>query len=209
MTTEESSEVVDAEALLEFWFADASGGPEALERRNRVWFRGGAQFDRQCTERFAATLAAAANGALDSWKESPQGRLALILLLDQLSRNIHRGTAEAYRHDGRALALCREGIDRGHDRQLSAIERTFFYLPMEHAEDRAVQTLSVQHFEALAEEGPGELHEQLAANASYAREHRDIIARFGRFPHRNAVLGRESTPEEEAYLADDAPRFGQ
>jgi uncharacterized protein (DUF924 family) len=209
VTTEVSSQEVDAESVLEFWFADASSGREALERRNRVWFRGGASFDRQCSERFAAALAAAADGALDSWKEWPRGRLAMIVLFDQLSRNIHRGTAEAYAHDARALELCREGIERGHDRQLSAIERTFFYLPMEHAEDREAQALSVQQFEALAKEGPAELHEQLAANASYAREHRDIVERFGRFPHRNAVLGRDNTPEEEAYLADDAPRFGQ
>ena len=200
---------MDAEEVLEFWFADAATGPEAVKRRNRVWFSAGAPFDRECTERFAGTLARAAHGELDHWKESPRGRLALIVLFDQLSRNIHRGTAAAYQQDDRALAICREGIEAGHDRELSPIERTFFYLPMEHAEDREVQALSVQHFEALAEEGPEELRGQLEANAGYARQHRDIVERFGRFPHRNAVLGRTCTADEEAYLTDDAPRFGQ
>ena len=102
-----------------------------------------------------------------------------------------------------------EGIQLGHDRQLAPIERTFFYLPMEHAEDRKIQTLSVQQFDALALEAPEQLREQLLANAGYARGHRDIVEQFGRFPHRSAVLGRANTSDEDAYLADDAPRFGQ
>jgi uncharacterized protein (DUF924 family) len=203
------NEIADSEAVLEYWFAGALTQPQAIERRQRVWFAGGESFDRECAERFSATLAAAGNGELDQWGCSPRGRLALILLLDQFSRNIHRGTARAYENDERALATCREGIEQEHDRQLSPIERTLFYMPMEHAEDRAVQALSVQHFEELAEEGPEELRELLRANAGYAREHRDIVERFGRFPHRNAVLGRTSTAEEVAYLTDDAPRFGQ
>jgi uncharacterized protein (DUF924 family) len=206
---EVENEAADAEDVLEFWFADAAMGPEAIARRNRVWFTGGAPFDRACTERFAATLEAAVNGELDHWQESPRGRLALILVLDQLSRNIHRRTAAAYQQDGRALAACRKGIELGHDLELSAIERRFFYMPMEHAEDRDVQARSVQHFEALAGEAPEESRESLEAAADHARRHRDIVEKFGRFPHRNAVLGRDSTADEEAYLADDAPRFGQ
>ncbi len=209
MTSEVSNGVSDAEEVLAFWFADAASDPQALARRNRVWFKGHASFDRECSERFAATLAAAAEGALDHWKDSPRGRMALIVLLDQLSRNIHRGTRAAYLQDDRALALCMEGIAHGHDRQLSLIERTFFYLPLEHAEDRDIQALSVRHFESLAEEAPEDLRRQMTENLEYARQHRDIIDRFGRFPHRNAVLGRDTTPEEEAYLAEDAPRFGQ
>jgi uncharacterized protein (DUF924 family) len=201
--------VADAEEVLEFWFADAATSPQALERRNKVWFSGGPRFDRACSDAFAATLAAAARGGLDHWKESPRGRLALILLLDQFSRNIHRGEAAAYSQDDRALAVCREGIERRHDEQLSLIERTFFYLPMEHAEDTQVQELSVQHFDALVDQAPEELRQHFEANAAYARQHQDIVARFGRFPHRNAVLGRDSTHEETTYLADHAPRFGQ
>lgn len=209
MTTETINSVADAEDVLDFWFVDAETGPEAIRRRNRIWFQGGAPFDRECTKHFGAALAAAASGELDNWLESPRPRLALIVLLDQFSRNVYRGTAAAYQQDARALVACTEGIELGHDRQLSPIERTFFYLPMEHAEDRSVQALSVRHFEALAAEAPEELRAQLLANAGYARQHRDIVEKFGRFPHRNAVLGRACTAAEDAYLADDAPRFGQ
>jgi len=209
MTTDTIVSVPDAEEVLDFWFADAATGPEAIARRNSVWFQGGALFDGECRKRFGASLAAAADGELDHWLESPRARLALIVLLDQFSRNIYRGTAAAYGQDARALAACREGIEQGHDRRLAPIERTFFYLPMEHAEDREVQALSVQQFEGLAREAPEELREPLLANAGYARHHRGIVERFGRFPHRNAVLGRACTADEDAYLADDAPRFGQ
>ena len=209
VTIEAAKCVAGAGDVLDFWFADAADGPEALGRRNRVWFRGGAPFDCECTERFAATLEAAMSGELEHWKESPRGRLALIILLDQLSRNIYRGTPAAFQQDRQALAACREGIGQGHDEQLSPIECTFFYMPLEHAEDREVQALSVRLFESLAKESSGEWREQLVANAGYARQHRDIVEKFGRFPHRNALLERSSSPAEEAYLAEDAPRFGQ
>ena len=200
---------VDFEQVLDFWFADAAAGREAAERRQRVWFSGGETFDQRCRDDFSASLDAAARGRLDHWKTSPRGRLALILLLDQFSRNIYRGTADAFGQDAQALALCLEGIELGHDVQLSPIERTIFYMPLEHAEDRATQALSVQHFEALAAQAPAPLRALLQANVDYVHKHRDIIETFGRFPHRNAVLGRKNTPEEEAYLANDAPRFGQ
>jgi uncharacterized protein (DUF924 family) len=206
MTTETTS---SAEDVLDFWFADAATGPEAIGRRNRIWFQGGTPFDHACTKHFGAALAAAADGKMDRWMASPRSRLALILLLDQFSRNVYRGTAAAYRQDARALAACIDGIEQGHDRKLSPIERSFFYMPMEHAEDRSIQALSVQHFEALALEAPEELREQLLANAGYARQHRDIVEKLGRFPHRNAVLGRANTADEDLYLADGAPRFGQ
>jgi uncharacterized protein (DUF924 family) len=209
VTTEATNSVADAEDVLDFWFADAASGPEAVARRNRVWFAGGAPFDRECTERFSTTLEAAAGDELDHWKESPRGRLALIILLDQFSRNIYRGTAAAFRHDDRALATCREGIAEGHDKQLAPFERSFFYMPLEHAEDREAQALSVRLFESLANESPEEWRARLDADADYARRHRDIVEEFGRFPHRNAVLGRDSSPAEQTYLADDAPRFGQ
>ncbi len=209
MTIEATKCVAGAGDVLDFWFADAADGPEAFAARNRVWFRGGAPFDGECTEHFTATLEAAMSGELEHWKESPHGRLALIILLDQLSRNIYRGTPGAFQQDGQALAACREGIERGHDGQLSPIERTFFYMPLEHAENREVQALSVRLFESLAKESSEEWRERLEANAGYARQHRDIVEKFGRFPHRNALLDRDSSPAEEAYLADDAPRFGQ
>ena len=126
-----------------------------------------------------------------------------------MSRNIFRGKPEAFAQDDRALALCKEGLDLGDDRRLSLCERTFFYMPLEHAEDADVQRLSVHLFERLAEEAPERWRSVLLENARYARDHRRIIDEFGRFPHRNAVLGRASTPAEEAYLAGGARRFGQ
>jgi len=209
VTIETTKCVAGAGDVLDFWFADAADGPEAFARRNRAWFRAGAPFDRECRSHFAATLAAAMSGELEHWKESPRGRLALIILLDQLSRNIYRGTPAAFQQDGQALAACREGIEQGHDEQLSPIERTFFYMPLEHAEDGEVQALSVRLFESLAKESSEEWREQLEANAGFARQHRDIVEKFGRFPHRNTVLERDSSPAEEAHLADDASRFGQ
>jgi uncharacterized protein (DUF924 family) len=209
VTIETTKCIAGAGQVLDFWFADAAGGPQACARRNRVWFRGGAPFDGECTERFTATLEAAKSGELEHWKESPHGRLALIILLDQLSRNIYRGTAAAFQQDGQALAACREGIEQGHDGQLTPVERSFFYMPLEHAEDREVQALSVRLFESLARESSEEWRELLEANAGYARQHQDIVEKFGRFPHRNALLHRGSSPAEEAYLADGAPRFGQ
>ncbi len=207
MSEEKNDPIAEPEDVLTFWFADATSGREALQQRNRLWFQGGAPFDHECAKHFGASLAAAADGRLDHWTESPRSRLALILLLDQFSRNIYRGTSAAYRQDARALAACMEGIELGHDRQLAPIERTFFYLPMEHTEDRKIQSLCVQQFEALAQEAPEELREQLLANAGYARGHRDIVERFGRFPHRNAILGRASTAEELEYLASPDAGF--
>jgi len=176
--------------VLAYWFAP---GPERPTR----WFRGDAATDADCRQRFAATLDAAARGELDEWTATPRGRLALIVVLDQFSRNVHRGTPRAFAHDARALALCLDGLARGDDRALAPEERAFFYLPLEHAEDAAMQARSVACFEALAAEAP----EQCAGFLPWAREHRDVIARFGRFPSRNATLGRRSTPDEEAFLA--------
>src|SRR5689334_2099390 len=178
-----------ADDVLAYWFAP---GPERAAR----WFRGDAATDADCRRRFAATLDAAARGELDGWSATPRGRLALIVVLDQFSRNIHRGTPRAFAQDARALALCLDGLARGDDRTLTPDERGFFYLPLEHAEDAAMQARSVACFEALAAEAP-----EAAGFLPWAREHRDVIARFGRFPARNATLGRPSTPDEEAFLA--------
>jgi len=178
-----------ADDVLAYWFAP---GPQRAAR----WFRGDAATDADCRQRFASTLDAATRGELDGWSATPRGRLALIVVLDQFSRNIHRGTPRAFAQDARALALCLDGLARGDDRTLGPDERGFFYLPLEHAEDAAMQARSVACFEALAAEAP-----EAAGFLPWAREHRDVIARFGRFPTRNATLGRPSTPDEEAFLA--------
>ena len=192
-----------------FWFRDATRSPEALERRGAVWFGAEPAFDRECTTRFAASLEDAARGALDHWAGRPQGRLALVILLDQMPRNIHRGSPAAFAHDAQAAAHCIAGIESGQDRSLHPVERVFLYMPLQHAEDLGLQRRSVERFESLAAEVDDAWRDRFAENAHYARLHRDIVERFGRFPHRNRVLGRGSTEEELSYLADGAPTFGQ
>ena len=150
-------------------------------------------FDRLIEERFGALHEEASKGALEHWAETAQGALALILLLDQFSRNIHRGTAGAFAQDEKGLATARLCVARGHDMAFEAVARSFFYMPFMHAEDLAVQEECVTLFSERLPE---------SSNVRYAVIHRDIIAKFGRFPHRNRVLGRESTPEEIAYLED-------
>ena len=192
-----------------FWFRDATRSPEALERRGAVWFGAEPAFDSECAIRFAASLEDAARGALDDWAGTPQGRLALVILLDQMPRNIHRGSPAAFAHDAQAAAHCIAGIESGQDRSLHPVERVFLYMPLQHAEDLGLQRRSVERFESLAAEVDDAWRARFAENAHYARLHRDIVERFGRFPHRNRVLGRESTEEELSYLADGAPTFGQ
>ena len=175
--------------LLDFWFdRDPS-------THRPVWFERDAAFDQSCTL-FADALRAAQSGALDAWAATPHGALALVILLDQFSRNLFRGSAETYAADARARSVARAAIACGFDQQVGPVERGFFYLPFEHSEDLADQADSVRLFTPLGDD-----------SAKWAKHHHDIIRRFGRFPHRNAVLGRVSTPEEEAYLASEENTF--
>ena len=202
------------EALLGHWFdigpSEAGTDSERLERKMRQWFASTPDEDRMLAERFGGLAAAAAQGSLDSFADSPHGRLALIILLDQLPRNLYRGRPEAFAADPKALALAEEGISSGAAARLSPLERVFFCMPMQHAESLAVQRRSIEVYEALA---AGELTGPLAAilekTAEFARLHHEIIQRFGRFPHRNAALGRRSTAEEAAWLESGGPSFGQ
>jgi uncharacterized protein (DUF924 family) len=198
------------EDILAYWFAAPPASKPELDAAMKRWFGGGADQDATIARRFRATIDAAARGELEAWAANARSRLALILLLDQFPRSVHRRTQLAYAQDARALDLTLSGIDSGLDRQLAPLERMFFYMPMQHAESREIQERGVVEFARLAEEAPeGYLRNTLAGSADYAKQHRDIIARFGRFPHRNAALGRQSTAAEASYLAQDAPKFGQ
>lgn len=194
--------------ILDFWFADAESSVEALDRRTDVWYGGGKAFDESCGQ-FREDVERALRGELDAWAATPPGRLALILLLDQFPRNLFRNSPRAFAGDAKAQALVVEGRRNGMDKNLSIVQRLFLYMPLEHAEDRDLQAQSIEAFEELVRDAPADNREWAAALLPYAKQHRDIIARFGRFPHRNTVLGRESTPEERVYLAADAPNFGQ
>jgi uncharacterized protein (DUF924 family) len=204
-----TGDAASIESLLRFWFGDPDAGAEERAACQTRWFSSDPGFDAECRDRFAILVGRALRSELDHWQETPAGRLALILLLDQLPRNVFRGTAAAFIGDPKAAAIAATGIDIGADRQLDPIRRAFFYLPLEHAEDAALQTRSVALCEQLAAEALPAQRSLFEEWAQFARQHRDLIARFGRFPHRNVCLGRTSTAEERAYLGEGAPRFGQ
>ena len=212
MTAKPGAEPPDqrVDALLAYWFDVDVHDAAAMQAAMRRWFAGSAGEDRELERRFGALAREALAGALDSLAAAPRGRLGLILLLDQLPRNLHRGRPEAFAGDARALALSTDGLDRDLDTTLAPVERIFFCMPLQHAEDRAIQARSVAAFAALAAEpAPAPLAAALGSCADYAVAHRDIVERFGRFPHRNRILGRESTRAEQEFLATGGASFGQ
>jgi uncharacterized protein (DUF924 family) len=178
---EPAMQTVSPDEILAFWFA-----PEAASR----WYASDAGFDAEIRRRFLATYEAARAGRLTTWRATPKALLALIIVLDQFPRNMFRREPRAFAADAEAVGLTREGLARGFDASLNDAELDFFYMPLMHSE-------RLEDHELLAAQGRGE--------ERYARHHREIIARFGRFPHRNATLGRESTSEEAAYLAQSDP----
>lgn len=191
-----------ADELLSFWFAGLAPGAPIPATRNALWFSRSDATDAHCRERYADASERARRGELRHWEATPRGTLAEVLLLDQIPRNIHRDSPLAYASDALAVAVTLAALDRGDDAHLGVAERLFLYLPLEHAEDRALQDRSVALFEALAADAPPPLAESAAAYLRYAEAHRAVVARFGRFPHRNEVLGRATTPEEAEFLED-------
>ena len=179
---------VDAEAVLRFWF---------VELEPRDWWRKDPELDQRIASRFGALLETAATGALAEWRTTPRGRLAEIIVLDQFSRNIHRGSAEAFANDALALHLAEEAVATGAALELPVEERRFFYMPYMHSESAAVHETAMRLFAT-----PG-----LEKNLDFERRHKAVIDRFGRFPHRNALLGRESTAEEIEFLKQPGSSF--
>jgi uncharacterized protein (DUF924 family) len=182
-----------AQDVLDFWFVQA----------HQQWFRKDERFDEQVRTRFGTLIAQAVAGGLREWDaEGPRGALARIIVLDQLARNAYRGTPGAFEGDALALAAARDLVHSGADRALTPEERSFAYMPFEHAEDARTQEQSVELFTGLARE-----HAGFDSALDYAHRHRGVIARFGRFPHRNPILGRASTDEEIAFLGQHGSRF--
>src|SRR5688572_30241352 len=200
-----------ANEVLEFWFGRGPWDAARLAERSAFWFGGdetAAERDAVVRSSLEPMLERAARGEFASWAASPKRRLALIILFDQVPRNAYRGTAAAFAFDREALSLSVEGLQLAADAALDPIERIFFYLPLEHAESLEAQDAAIGAFARLVAEAPADLREYCAYTAGYARKHRDLIALFGRFPHRNAVLRRESTPEEQAWLEAHPNYFG-
>ena len=192
--------VVSPADILAFWFG-LPGEPEYGQPRS-AWFRKDAGFDDEIRGRFLPAVDAALAGELTAWADDRQGLLALLILLDQFPRNLFRGEAKAFAGDPQARRLAETTLANGWDKDLSAVEKLFVYLPFEHSESLADQERSVALFSALAAGHPG-----CDGFLDYAWRHHEVIARFGRFPHRNAALGRPSTPEEASYLAQPGSGF--
>jgi uncharacterized protein (DUF924 family) len=193
--------------LLQFWFGDDPDDAAVAKARAELWWGHRAETDELLQSRFGAAASSAAAHVLDHWTGSPRGRLALILLLDQLPRAIHRTTPAAFAQDAKARAVAEQGMDSGADRLLRPVERLFFYLPFEHSEDLADQDRSVELYRELVTSVPTAHRDTFAGFVDYAVRHRDVIKQFGRFPHRNLILGRESTPEEQAFLEQPGSSF--
>lgn len=199
--------IAQPEHVLAFWFGPPGSAAEVAGRQRTLWFGKSAENDQVVAERFAATLVAATAGALDHWAATARGRLALVIVFDQFPHHIHRDQAQAFATDPQALALSLEALAAGEDARLEPIERVFLYLPLEHAESVEMQEQSVALYEQLARAAAPDERALFDNFLDYARQHRDVVARFGRFPHRNEILGRPSTADEVEFLKQPGSRF--
>ena len=189
-----------AQEVLDFWFLPPDN--PAYGQSRMEWFRKDDAFDAQIRARFGALIDAAIDGGLREWDATPYGALARLIVLDQFTRNVYRGTPRAFAGDTRALALAIALTQAGQDEQLPPMLRAFAYLPFEHAEDLAMQARAVELFQLLSQAQPG-----FDGMLDYAERHQEVIARFARFPHRNAILGRTSTPQELEFLRQPGSSF--
>jgi uncharacterized protein (DUF924 family) len=199
---------VTPESVLGFWFGDDLDSPEAAAARRLLWFGGDPSFDERIRRRFDGLPSHALQGGLDSWRQGARSSLALVLVLDQFPRNLYRGTAEAFAYDPLAKEVAVGALESRFDTALAPLEATFLYLPLEHSEDIEAQERCVSLFQNLLDRAPVDHRSQFESFLSYAIRHREVIRRFGRFPHRNAVFGRPSTSEELSYLESGGDTFG-
>ena len=190
------------QAVLNFWFGDPTSPESSYTQRRKLWFIKSEETDETIRQEFMPLYAQAATGELDSWDTEPRSCLALLLILDQFPRNLFRDTPRAFATDEKALAIAKRAVDRGFDKKLTLVQRLFMYLPLEHSENLEDQHRSVALVKTLKDEDAA-----LEDAYDYALRHRDVIQRFGRFPHRNAILGRESTAEEQDFLQQPGSRF--
>ncbi len=198
----------ESDSLLEVWFGDDLDIRETVVARVRTWFEGGAAFDEALKRRFGSLPDRALRGEFAAWRETPRQTVALVLALDQLPRNLFRDTGRAFAYDTAAVDTTRWAISHEMDEQVHPVEAAFFYFPLEHAEDIDLQTQCVSLFRRLTDRAPSSLRDVFESFESFAERHRGVIERFGRFPHRNELLGRVSTPEESRYLREGGETFG-
>lgn len=202
-----STEIIDE--IVTFWLDASLDDPETAFARRDWWYDGSASVDDEIRSRFGAYVPRACNGELMDWQVTPNGALALILLLDQFTRNINRGTPEAYSGDTLGFEIVNRAIDRNLDRELHSVARIWLYHPFHHAEQIENQDKGLALLNGVLRGASAPWHPYIQRSIKGWTRHRDIVARFGRFPHRNRVLGRQSTEEENAFLAADGESFGQ
>ncbi len=195
--------------VIEFWFADSLDSPEATAARSSFWFGNDPSADSLIWELYADTVIDAAAGHYDDWLQTARGRLAMIIVLDQFPRNIFRGTAEVYRYDPMANTLAHAGVALGQLAGMSVPEQAFFLMPYQHSEELEVQSQGVALMQAMVASAPPEWQAQAQNFADFAVRHHDIVENYGRFPHRNKVLGRLSTKDEDHFLSEGGETFGQ
>ena len=193
--------------ILQFWFGSDPDASMSDSTFSDLWWSKNDETDERIKEEFGSVVQDAAAGALEAWKQTPEGRLALIILLDQFPRNIYRNSPRAFAYDPIALELALEGLDLGHHLRLRPIQRVFWFLPLEHSESLDHQNTCVDLFAELADTVPGDMRDAMNGYLDYAKQHRDVIKQFGRFHHRNAILDRDSTPEEVDYLSQPGAGF--
>lgn len=195
------------DTIREYWFGALEDAAVTARERARLWWSKNPESDDEIRRRFESWVIKAGSGELDNWASNPQDRLALILLTDQFPRSIYRDLAKAFAFDSKALSLALTGIDAGFDAALRPLEKVFFYLPLEHSESLADQNRSVSLFQKLVDDASPDQKPTFAEYLDFAARHRDIISRFGRFPHRNKALGRISTSEELSFLQQPGSGF--
>lgn len=205
---------MEVQTVLEYWFGNASfdkdnhpSAQEIAKQQSKLWWSKDEAVDNDIRQQFEPTLKALLTGHYTSWFETPQGRLAAIIVLDQFSRNMYRSTAHAFSQDSLALHWALQGIRQGDDKKLTPLQRVFFYLPLEHCEQLNMQNLAIEKFQQLADDAPASFADLAQGFVDYAHQHQEVIARFGRFPHRNTLLSRQSSPEEAEYLAQPGAGF--
>lgn len=203
----EQQEMIDT--VLHFWFGHIESTVLPTKERTRIWFGATPEGDQEIIDQFKKNLEDAICGNFDTWESEPRGSLALIIILDQFSRSIFRKSAMAFTQDQKALDVCIRGIERQYDHELSLIERAFFYMPLMHSENREMQATSVRAFKMLVDLSFPEARSIYDNFFEYALRHFEIIEKFGRFPHRNAIMGRTSSKEEEEFLSKSKEGFGQ
>ena len=199
--------LVTPDEVLRFWLGAVPLDAQAMQAMQACWFQKDDAFDTELRRRFLPTIEAARAGQLAHWADAPEHWLALLIVLDQFPRNAYRGHPDSFASDALALEVAQDGIARGDDQRLPPMARIFCYLPLEHAEDADCQARSVALFQALCDAPDAEPKTFFEVTLDFARKHQDVIERFGRFPHRNGILGRVSTAEERVYLAQPGAGF--